>query len=295
MQPDRGQSNFTARMDRLYPNIENSHKLQLAKNLHDVLLPFACVMPTADRKSFKFLADHIAQLIFSMSNTQAREAIGDPGSTDKYKAQILESETSIDMEQMFAPLSNVHAVASDFDQVQAATDAELHDLAGYNKMIKGMQYVADNDDQSLINVTNDLDDLMIEQVDLLTSCERQHLGVEGKKARGFLPANFNPDTDDEDDYVNYDENIDIPDAIITLDHEGHIHLSCPECKEDDIYHLSDAVYRCFSCPHDTCRGFMNRQLSSVADIYDKDLLVMSDDYKEKLENQSWDGGFKRIE
>ena len=300
----RGQENFTARMDRLYPNLSNSSQLALAKGLHDVLLPFACVSPQEGYVPFKRLADAVATKIYSMSRSETNDALNNMAKT----ADEIKSMKDVpSMDQFFVPVEN-NTSGANMSELSAQVDRELIELSGIHKMIKGQQYAEEYEKtvdsfesheagdaaKAFLRKLQD-DDLLIEQIDLLPSFHRENLDKEGKRARGFLPATFDSENDNEDDYEDYDAGFDIPNAVITLDADGQIHLSCPECAHDDIYPIGDGVYCCFSCPHDgECRGFMNRDAVAVADLFDRPIEVLTDDYKERLAKQKWEGGFKRI-
>lgn len=99
-------------------------------------------------------------------------------------------------------------------------------------------------------------------IDLIKYADVEDLSAEGKVKLGMLPADFDPENDDENDLIggSLSHVQRLPEAIIQIDADGYPFIACPECGESDIYQVTSAEYKCFSCDKD-CEACFTSKLT----------------------------------
>jgi len=88
---------------------------------------------------------------------------------------------------------------------------------------------------------NDIGDIN----NLISEMDENDLSIEGKRAVGYLPKDFNtlnPGESIETHDINQ-----LPLAIITEDQDGYAVLNCPNCLSTDIYDNGFSRYTCMDC------------------------------------------------
>lgn len=94
-----------------------------------------------------------------------------------------------------------------------------------------------------------------EAINMINHVKKSDLSDEGKRARGFLPANFDSLMQNADQFeVSMDEE-GLEEGEVMISDTGLIIPICPYSGSQDVYPISTNEFKCFDCEPE-CRGFM---------------------------------------
>lgn len=111
--------------------------------------------------------------------------------------------------------------------------------------------LSDADQLILDELNENVSESDIETIDMVKYMPKELLTAEGKRAAGFLPADFDATMEDGDELESGDDGFEL--ATVSFSDNGDCTVQCPYSGSAVIYQETGDIYKCLEC--DDCKGF----------------------------------------
>jgi len=173
----------------------------------------------------------------------------------KKVGERLEFLLNIFNENFFLSKKDISPAQISFCSIEAAKNLDISKEDLFEK-IQQSYFNFDNitenkNDQIEQSIKQEFDNMLentsdVHIIDLIADIPQEELSFEGKRARGYLPRDFDSEKDSEKDYFIPEKEENLPVAIKSFDNDGNILILCPKCGSNALF-VETTEGMCLDC------------------------------------------------